>query len=397
MNIEEFSKSILEQIDNNKLEIVNLLKKIEDLQTIEYEIKHVTNTLQHLSVQEKFLESGSFNRLAVFMPINLPLYSLFLYAIIPGYMFKKVYIKCNTILYSVILKIIKLLKLEDLNLSCEVINTNREVFLEGYAAASDVIVFTGQYKNVTNIIAKLPKKIIIYFGYGINPIIILDNTNLKSIADTVIKSRTFNNGRDCMAPDCILVRKSICNEFIDLLISKLKILMIGTDNLTSTIPKSLSEKKQINIICKYIISNKNDIVWGCQPNLNNLTVNPLILKRNISKINIIEFFSPVFNIFYFNRTSEIKKLLQTKEFDENSMYTVVFSGKKIDQVIQPNHVVTFNVPIENVDDGNQEFGGYGKKVNFIYNNGVYTYGPILISKKLYNIKHGKYTQATRSK
>lgn len=397
MNIEQFSKLLLNKISKNKSEIINLLCKVEDLETAQYEVEHSIYTLERLSVQEQFLQRESFKRLAVFMPINLPLYSLVLYAVIPGYMFNEVYIKCNSSINPLLVSMIKFLGLADSEINYKVVDVNREVFLEGYASASDVIIFTGKYKNVTDVIMRLPKKVIIYYGYGINPIIIMDKKNLKSVVDIVVSDRMFNSGRDCIAPDCIFVRENICDEFLDLLVNKLKLVKDGVDNEAQGALRSTHEEKHLQKLSQYITRNKDSVFWGLQPNPDRSTVSPLVLKRDINKVDIFEFFSPIFNIFSFKNKSEVVKLLQTKEFDENTMYTIVFSSKQIDKKIQPNHLVLLNTSIESVDDGNKEFGGYGKKVNFVYNCGSYIYRPILISKELYNIVHARSTQETRSK
>lgn len=74
-------------------ELINILLDYESYETIRYEIDHSIDCLRNIDIELNYLIAGKVNSICSFFPLNLPLYSLILFAIIPSFMSDKVFIR----------------------------------------------------------------------------------------------------------------------------------------------------------------------------------------------------------------------------------------------------------------------------------------------------------------
>ena len=81
---------ILDIFRKKEMEILECLQSTETLRTAKSEFDKSVFCLYNIDRQMEYLIKGSFSELCVFLPMNQPLYSLVLFAIVPGIMFEKV-------------------------------------------------------------------------------------------------------------------------------------------------------------------------------------------------------------------------------------------------------------------------------------------------------------------
>ncbi len=138
-------KIILEQ----KEELVEILSETESksvaLQEIELSINALNGNNKYV---EKKVES-----IASYLPMNLPLYSLITYTIIPRLCSNVSYYKPSAISLEVSKKIHKLLNLNEYNI--HLFEGTRADYNEVIAKRSNVVIFVGKYENSFEILKKL--------------------------------------------------------------------------------------------------------------------------------------------------------------------------------------------------------------------------------------------------
>ncbi len=93
-------------------------------------------------------------------------------------------------------------------LATQLINTPfNHIFFTGSTAVGKIIMGAAA-KNLASVTLELGGK---------SPVIIDEKVNIKSAAENIIFSKFYNNGQICIAPDFVLVHKSIEKEFVEAL------------------------------------------------------------------------------------------------------------------------------------------------------------------------------------
>ncbi|MCK9273261.1 aldehyde dehydrogenase family protein [Candidatus Gracilibacteria bacterium] len=370
----------------NRGKIISELLIYESYEAAEDEFLRAVDCLENIEIEKNYLIESNVSSVSAFTPINLPLYSLILFAIVPSLLSKKVYVRPPVALREIYNKLFNIINLNQDLLNIKISTLDRALFIEAYVSFSDVVLFTGKYENALKIINHIsPNSLFIYNGAGINPIIINKDADLKIAVSSVIRARLFNSGQDCAGPDCILVHHSIFPAFIKLLKKKIAKEMIGDYN-----NKKIRIGKLLNLnygkLKKYLDDNKENLVYGGKIDKKSSVVLPTILCSNIAdKQSYFEPFSPVFNISIFNSESEMSFYFQNNHYMNYAMYVSIFGTSTYYKKIK-NSVFLFNEIILDVERGNLPYGGYGPRANFVYQNGEYQSEPILISEQVYKWK-----------
>ena len=91
--LENTIKLLQNTLQENKETIKKSLIKVESFKTIMDEFDRVESLLRNIHKQAAFLLSAEVERTAVYLPQNQPLYSLFLFGIIPSLLSKKIFIR----------------------------------------------------------------------------------------------------------------------------------------------------------------------------------------------------------------------------------------------------------------------------------------------------------------
>ncbi len=384
-DIENKKKKLLYLIKNKKRELINVLLNYESYETTRSEINNSIKTLNNLDKEIKYISSIECNSISVFLPINLPLYSFVLYSIVPAFMSKNVFVRIPDLLSKTLDDIFNVLDIEKLFPNIKIIKKNKTVFVEAFASISDVVIFTGKYKNANIVKEKCKNSLFLYNGAGVNPFVITKNANVGLSVKKLIKVRIFNSGQDCAAPNVIFINQKIYQKFIDRLYSSLDKIKIGLYKDKKVRVGKLINYCQIPLISNFFYNNKEEIKYGGIINFKEKIIYPTVIENNfLDSRKFIEFFSPVFNIVCYKTNSEIKKYLSSKEYSDYAMYISLFGESKLFKENKFSSIILKNKSIEDVEDANSPYGGYGKKSNFIYYKGEVFNRPILISKEIYN-------------
>jgi acyl-CoA reductase-like NAD-dependent aldehyde dehydrogenase/predicted nucleotidyltransferase len=387
--IKEKCTTLANIIKNEKNKIIDVLLKYESYETANYEISHTIDCLKNIDEELNNITSGKVKTICTFFPLNLPLYSLILFAIIPSFMSNKLFIRepenCQTILQE----IYKILKLDKKFPNILSANINRNVFLECYAKTADVIIFTGKYENFIKVKEKCPRSFLIYNGAGINPIVISKSANLDLAISKTIEMRIFNSGQDCAGPDAILVDKTIYEKFIKKLCKKLSKIKVGLYYKNGNRIGKLCDYNQISIVSRLFDKYRDKIDYGGIINFNKYIIYPTVIStKNKKDIGYFEFFSPIFFVIKYKNKNDLSEYFNNIKYKDHAMYISLFGNLKYLENNKQS-IILKNKIVNDVEKGNLPYGGYGKKASLISYKNKFEPRPILISKEISNYLKNK--------
>lgn len=384
--IQSVCNELASTIETKKNKITELLLKYESHETAMDEIMRSLDCLKNIDVETDDLTSGVVNSICTFFPVNLPLYSLVIFAVIPGFMSEKIFVRPPILMNDVVQKIYKILKLDKLMPGLVFVDMERNLFREAYIAAADVVLFTGRYVNAKNVQEACPDALFVYNGAGINPVVVTASAPLELAVHKTIEMRTFNSGQDCAGSDAILVHAEIFDAFLKDLLQQLKKVKVGSyaDHEVKVGP--LIKKDQLSVIESFFNQHKDHLVYGGKIDYEKGIVYPTVIVEKIKDIPAIkytEFFAPVFYLLKYHNDSELSVYFDNEEYLDHAMCVSIFDEPNQPKKIK-NSIILANKIVNDVERGNYGYGGYGPKANFASYHGVYHYRPMLISKEISN-------------
>lgn len=174
-------------IQKHRNKIIELLLEYESYGTAMDEITRTFRALDNIDRELKYILNTEVNYISVFFPINQPLYSMILFAIIPSFMCKEIFIRPSQLNRKLQKRIYNLLDLPNKHRNIKFItDLDKASFIEGYVSVSDVVIFVGKYENAQEIKTHCKDDVFfIYTGYGINPAIISEKTNLLKATEKI--------------------------------------------------------------------------------------------------------------------------------------------------------------------------------------------------------------------
>ncbi len=369
-----------DRIKSKKVKLTEIMLSYESHGTIIDEFERSDNALTNISLEERFILDGQVDYISSFLPVNLPLYSLIIFGLIPSLMSERIFIKPPNKAKVIVKKIFEEIFSDYYPLSLKI--SSRNDFIKKYVNYSDVVLFTGRYNNAESLIGKSNANLFIYNGAGINPIIVANGANIDYAVTKIIESRMFNSGQDCGGPDSILVDKSQLNSFLDILIKKISKIEVGDYNKKDNQVGKLIDPIKDVINGKIFKDNKKNIIFGGVIDEEYSIVHPTVIYTPINETkNYNEFFAPIVWVHSYNNEQELLSYFKTEIYQNFAMYVSVFGTIGISDKI-PNSVILNNQNILDIERGNLPYGGYGLKANFIEYNGKRICRPILISKEI---------------
>jgi acyl-CoA reductase-like NAD-dependent aldehyde dehydrogenase len=370
-------------IESERKALINNLLEYESYETALDEIERSLESLQNIEKEIQYLEKTAVDSISTFFPLNLPLYSLILFAVIPSFLASNVYLRPPLYMRKILKEIYEKLDIKR-QFPIHLIELERGIFVSGYVSYSDVVIFTGKYVNALKVKQSCPHSLFIYNGAGINPILVAENADIKLAVEKSIQARIFNSGQDCAGPDSILVPKKIKDEFLDELIRQMNQINVGDYKIRENRIGRITNMAQLDNIEKILRAYSDQIIYGGNVDFKTSTVHPTIILTNLKEDkNYEEFFSPIFFVSIYENEDELDMFFENHEFTNYSMYVSVFGDCEYTQRIK-NSTILINQNILDVEKGNEAYGGYGPKANFVqYGNKYFHSRPVLISKEIY--------------
>ncbi len=376
--------ALVATLESRREEIIDLLLQCESFETVTDEVNRSVDCLKNISKEFESLSYGKVDLLCTFSPVNLPLYSLVLFAIVPSFMASEVVVRPPVLMKSIVQKICELLNLGTLLPNIKFIDIERSLFSEAYVSVADVVLFSGHYKNAKIVQEACPQALFIYNGSGVNPIVVTDSAKIESAVDKTIEARIFNSGQDCHGSDVIFVHEKISRDFRQQLFSKLDAIKIGDYKNREVKIGPLIKVDRLTIIKDFFDAHAKFTVYGGKIDFKNGIVYPTVIEEDIRDINIfttIEFFAPVFYTLIYHEDKDLKRYFSENNYSDTAMYASIFGHSVYSSEIS-NTVILQDKILNDVEQGNNPFGGYGPKANYATYRGIYHARPILISYEI---------------
>lgn len=381
---------LLKKLIENKEELINSLLDYESYETTIDEIKRSIDCLKNLDKELKFFSSQKVDVISSFFPLNLPLYSFILFALVPSFMCNRIFVRPSKSMRNVLNNLIHILNVQELFPNIKIIEMHRNIFLEGFVSTSDVILFTGLYENALKVKNSCRKdSLFIYNGAGINPIIVTKDADVNLATRKIVEARTFNSGQDCAGPDAILVDKKITSRLTSKIKSILDSYEIGDYHNKNVKIGKIIDFKKIDKVNNFIEENKRDIIYGGEIDFKRSIVQPTIFLKELKKFkHYREFFCPIFVILEYEKERDLFSYFVNPKYKDFAMYVSIFGNLNNIDFIK-HSVLLSNKIILDIEKGNEVYGGFGKKANFVSFDEEYFSRPILISKEIYEYVNKK--------
>jgi len=177
----------------------------------------------------------------------------------------------------------------------------------------DYIFFTGSPKVGKIVMEKASKNLIpvtLELG-GKSPVIITETANIKKAAKRVVFGKLLNAGQTCIAPDYILVHKSVKNELIRELINELDNSFKSKNYYRNKYPKMINKEHFLRIISYLQTGNT---IYGGKINIDTLQIEPTIVYEPSldSKLMQEEIFGPILPIIAYENLDVLIEKLKRK-------------------------------------------------------------------------------------
>lgn len=218
------------------------------------------------------------------------------------------------------------------------------------------IIMTAAAKNLSSCTLELGGK---------SPAIIDKSANLKNAASKIVWAKYLNEGQTCIAPDYILVEKSIKQGFIELLIQEIKKKygensekIKQSNNLCRIINKKQFNRLK-NLIQEAIYKNAK-LEFGNEFSEEDNYICPTILSDVSLETKLLqeEIFGPIMPIVTFNEIEDAISIINSKE-KALSLYIFSKTNKNIEKVLMQTSSggVCINEILLHILNPNLPFGG----------------------------------------
>ncbi|WP_371874746.1 aldehyde dehydrogenase [Clostridium fungisolvens] len=257
-----------------------------------------------------------------------------------------------------------------------VIEGEREITSALINSPFDYIFFTGSVpvgKIVMEAAAKNLVPVTLELG-GKSPVIVDKTANLAIAAKRILWGKLINAGQTCIAPDYILVHKSIKDEFI----KKLKETVVsfyGVDASKSSDYGRIVNERQLNRLASIIEKDRSKIVYGGNYNINTLYIEPTIID-NVNWQDAVmkdEIFGPILPLLEYEDINSAIRMIndhpkplafyiftEDKVVENLALNSISFGGGCVNDTI--SHVASSHLPFGGV--GNSGIGAYHGRYSF---------------------------------
>ena len=157
---------------------------------------------------------------------------------------------------------------------------------------------------------------------GKNPLVVLDDADLKTAVESAVNGAYFSTGQRCTASSRLIVTKGIHNKFVDALAERLKGLVVDDALKAGTQIGPVVDKNQLNQDLFYIEEGKKEgakLTYGgklLKREKEGFYLEPALFvdTRNAMRINREEIFGPVASVLAVNDYDEALQLANDTPF-----------------------------------------------------------------------------------
>jgi aldehyde dehydrogenase (NAD+) len=372
-----------DHLESEQVLIVQLLAKHESHEAAREELASSIDALRSLHRELANLRHGAVEDIAVFLPINLPLYSLILFAAIPSLMADRVDVRLPAATPIWVRAIADAMHLQDFFPRVQLHEITRRQFINKHASQADAVIFTGRYESAEEVRAQCPSALFIFQGSGVNPVVVGPEADLSAdVLENIVTSRVFNGGQDCAAPDAFLVHADRADEFVNAIVERAAALVSGPYDDPAVRVGTILNPNSLSALEERLAALEPDTVLGGVVDRDAAYVGPTVIVRPLSEHDeLMEFFAPIFYVLVYEDDDDLAAFFDRREYRDNAMYVSLYGQRPVEGLFESSTVL-FNRTVLEVEQGNTAFGGNGAKANYIATATKTEVGPSLMTQAL---------------
>ena len=225
----------------------------------------------------------------------------------------------------------------------------------------DKILFTGSLpvgKIIYQAAAKHLTPVTLELG-GKSPTFVLADTDIKMTAKRIVWAKFLNAGQTCIAPDYVLVDKSIEERFLEALKNEIKEYHKNTENIEENYLRIINVNN-FDRLNKLIDNDR--LYFGGKTNRNERFISPTILQNISFEDEVMkgEIFGPILPVISFTKLDDAIKMVKERP-KPLSCYIYSKNRKNIDKLLNE---ISFgggavNDSLMHLSNSNLPFGGVG--------------------------------------
>ncbi len=389
-NVVEHARLFADHLKLNIPKIHDILRKHESKQVVDDEINRSTETLKNLGEIGCYCTGTPLSqKTAVFLPLNLPLYSFILFGAMPAYQSASLVIRAPARMKKVFDELFDALLFAEYYPNVSIFHGSREHFVDQCCKKASVVIFTGRYENFLRIRKACKKNTLMLFnGVGHNPLVITPSANIELAVKKTLHVKLFNNGQDCAGPDAILVHSHVIDAYLQKLTSDLAQVRCGISyEDDAVVVGPMFETSSLLGVIKLISDARRHgatIIYGGQIDVNHNVIYPCVLRASLRQwLNFDELYSPLFVILEYKHDQELELYFGDPRYQNKEMYISLFGESDyISSVL--SSIVLKNRIIHDVERGTEEYGGYSPGASIVSYRGINIAKPLLIPREIYN-------------
>jgi aldehyde dehydrogenase (NAD+) len=258
------------------------------------------------------------------------------------------------------------------NIMAEIVNANFDpaffTVIEGGVAETqellnqkfDKIFFTGSIpvgRIVYQAAAKHLTPVTLELG-GKSPAFILDDTHMEMYVKRLVWAKFLNAGQTCVAPDYVVLPRSLKTRFLELIIKEIQKEHFSIDNGNYVQIINESNMKRLSSLI-----DKEKVLCGGSIDLKNRTIEPTILENVTFDDPVMqdEIFGPILPIITYDSLEDIIKIIKSRN---KPLACYIFTSKNESK----NRILkemsfgggAVNDAVMQLGNGNLPFGGVGE-------------------------------------
>ncbi|HKJ06688.1 MAG TPA: aldehyde dehydrogenase [Flavobacteriaceae bacterium] len=266
-----------------------------------------------------------------------------------------------------------------------------KIFFTGSTPVGKII-YKAAAKNLTPVTLELGGK---------SPTFVLEDAALKMTAKRIVWAKFLNAGQTCVAPDYIMVHKSVENQFLSALKDEIEKYYNNVSKNSENYLQIINHK---NFDRLTQLINNEKLFYGGQANKKDRIIKPTILNNVTFDDEVMkeEIFGPILPVISFTNLDEaiakvkaLPKPLSCYIYSKNKksirkiLHQISFGGGAVNDSVM--HLTNSNLPFGGV--GLSGIGAYHGKTGF----DTFTHYKSILDKALWYEPHIKYPPYTKFK
>jgi len=382
-----------EHIELRRNEIERVLRTISTAAACRHEISATLRTLREAPHrQDAYIRPAPACRtVAVFMPGNMLLYSAALYGIVPSFACGNLLLRYGESAQSAGLSLWEILS-PGVPPNIQLWMGDRDSFL-GVAGRADAVVFCGTPGTAARVQARLGVRgPFLYLGSGMNPFVVTATADIPVASATACSERAFNGGRDCLCPDLFLVERPALGAFVECLRAKIANLKQGvlSDDAVEVCP--ITNDAGLRRTERFLERFRDRVCIGGTFDRSSGILEPTVVVHEPDSFHKPpEFFAPVWNILPCGTRHSLDTVLSCPPMTDRAQGITVFGEPTFD-VPAAYSAVAYDTGLQQIDDGNEPFGGWGGDASYVAVGPKRFRHPVLVARELVRYACSRQTE-----